>query len=85
MLQNHKNYFRFSMAAIYFLFIDRDIVKLYFKIRLWNFQRASKFLVFSKHFRNRAKKYFWYKPYCKTFSPSILDFINFYAEAFSIY
>ena len=28
-----------------FLFIDRDIVKLYFKIRPWNFQSASRIAI----------------------------------------
>ena len=67
MLQKHKKIFEFQWKQfqVLFYFIDRDIIKLYFKMLLWISQKGSQFLIKSKLFKNRLKKYFLYKLVCR--------------------
>ena len=46
--------FKFQYLFLFY-FIGRYIIKLYFKIRLWIFQKGSQFVINSKLFSNRLK------------------------------
>ena len=73
MLQLYIKIFGFQLKQFQILvsFINRNIVKLYFKTRLWIYQTSNKIETFQKP----IKKLFFYINWCSvTFSPFSFSF-----------